>query len=206
MRLNRRTFALGASALALGAPGAAWADSDGDMTIGAETAPVHLFEYASATCPHCAHFHESNWEALKSNYIDAGHVRFTLREMATPPPVVAFGMFQLARCGDATAQEYFRRLAVLFQRQRAILETGSMAGVRDSLLALGGEWGLSPEQVMASLNDEQGADRLTRSIEGANARGVTATPAFFIGDEHITDTAFQRPEGMARILDARLTG
>ena len=56
--LSRRTFA--AAGLFLAAlPGAARAASltSEDVSVGAATAPLHLVEYASATCPHCAHFH-----------------------------------------------------------------------------------------------------------------------------------------------------
>lgn len=205
MTLNRRTFALSGAALVAGAPLLAQADSAvEDMTIGAGDAPIRLIEYASATCPHCAHFHATNWSLLKTSYIDAGRVRFTLREMATPPPAVAFGMFQLARCGGADATEYFRRLAILFEHQQAILATGNMAGVRDALVALGGEWGLTREQVIASLTDQQGADRLNQSIEAASERGVTGTPTFYLDDNRIDDPEFLTPEGMTRLLDARL--
>ena len=172
------------------------------MTIGAPRAPVSLIEYASATCSHCAAFHESNWSLLKSRYIDAGRVRFTLREMVTPPPAVAFAMFQLARAEGADSAEYFRRLAILYQRQQALFQSGTMAGVRAALVALGGEWGLTEPQVTASLNDEVGADRIRRSIAEAQARGVTSTPSFFLNGERVSDPAFRTPDGMTRILDA----
>jgi protein-disulfide isomerase len=202
MKLDRRMLLAGLAALTA-APARAQS-GPAEMTIGAANAPLRLVEYASATCSHCAHFHETNWDLLKSRYIDSGRVRFTLREMATPPAQVAFGMFQLARCGGASAEEYLRRLAILYQRQRAILQSGTMAGVRDALVALGGEWGLTADQVVASLTDQSGADRLQRSIEEANTRGVTGTPAFFIDDVHVTDTSFLTPDGMTRILDAAL--
>jgi protein-disulfide isomerase len=202
MKLDRRTLLTGLTALTI-TPAHAQARPL-DMTIGAANAPLRLVEYASATCSHCAHFHETNWDLLKSRYIDSGRVRFTLREMATPPAQVAFGMFQLARCGGAGAEEYLQRLAILYQRQRAILQTGTMAGVRDALVALGGEWGLTADQVVASLTDQSGADRLQRSIEEASTRGVTGTPSFFIDDVHVTDMSFLTPDGMTLILDAAL--
>lgn len=204
MRLDRRIFSLGATATLLAGP--AHASEADEMTIGADGAPLHLVEYASATCPHCADFHETNWGALKSSYIDTGRVRFTLREMATPPAAVAVGMFQVARCSGASPAEYYRRLGILFQRQRAIIETGSMAGVRDALFALGAEWGLSNQQVWAALTDPAGGTRISRSIEEATARGVTGTPTFFLNNERITDVAFQTPVGMTRVLDAALAG
>jgi protein-disulfide isomerase len=201
--LDRRSFGLGVGLFALGAPMAARAALPDMVTIGRAEAPLHLEEYASATCPHCAHFHETNWARLNSGYIDTGRLRLTMREMLTPPHAVALAMFQLARCETTDGAEYFRRLGILFERQRAILETGTVAGVRDALLAAGAEWGLPQTQVLASLNDPAGRERITRSIEAANAAGVTSTPTFFLNGQRLP-LDFQTADGMTRTLDAAL--
>lgn len=203
MLIDRRTVLAGAPALLFAGQANAQA-GPAEMTIGAGSAPVHLIEYASTTCSHCAHFHHVNWATLKTRYVDQGRVRLTMREMATPPAQVAFGMFQLARCGNADAPEYFRRLAILYERQRAIIQSGSMAGVRDALLALGAEWGLSSDQVIAALTDSAGAARLERSGSEAIASGIDRTPTFVLNGARIDDASFHTPEGMVAILDAAL--
>src|SRR5882757_4712166 len=48
----------------------------GDLAEGSDNAPVTIVEYASMTCPHCAHFHETTYPELKKKYIDTGKVRF----------------------------------------------------------------------------------------------------------------------------------
>jgi protein-disulfide isomerase len=201
MLLNRRTVAL-ASAAALAGIGPALGQSSDEMTIGAASARVSLVEYASTTCGHCAAFHEHNWRALKANYVDTGRVRLTLRELLTPPPSIALAMFQLARAPGADANEYFRRLAILYQRQRSLLQAGTVEAFRLGLVGLGGEWGLTEAQVMASLNDESGVARIRRSIAQAQTQGVTGTPSFFLNGQPVTDPDFHTPEGMARVLDA----
>jgi protein-disulfide isomerase len=201
MHFSRRTVALaGAAALAGIRP--SWAQSSDEMTIGAASARIALVEYASTTCPHCAAFHEHNWAALKANYIDTGRVRLTMREMLTPPPGVALAMFQLARAQGADANEYFRRLAILYRRQARFFELSTTEELRLALVSLGGEWGLTEAQVMAALTDEAGVARIRRSIAEAQARGVTGTPAFFLNGERIADPAFHTPQGMARVLNA----
>jgi protein-disulfide isomerase len=201
MLLSRRTVA-GAGAAALAGIGPALAQTSDEMTIGAAGARVSLVEYASTTCPHCAEFHEHNWAALKADFIDTGRVRLTMRELLTPPPSVALAMFQLARAQDADANEYFRRLAILYQRQRTFFQAGTIENLRVGLVRLGGEWGLTEAQVMASLNDENGIARIRRSIAEAQARGVTGTPTFFLNGQRVADPAFHTPEGMARALNA----
>ncbi len=202
----RRTILVGISGgvvAGLSAPARAQTNND-EMTIGSTTARLHLTEYASLTCPHCAQFHAANWPVLKSRYIDTGRVRFSMREMATSPPAVALAMFQLARCEVASPEEYLRRVAVLFERQNAILGTGTGAGVRDALLATGAEWGLSQAQVLACINDPAAVQRIQRSMEGATALGVNHTPSFLFNGALDEDHDFLTPEGMVRILDVRL--
>ncbi len=201
---RRAILAAGATAALGVAPAFAQAADPDDMTIGAATARLHLIEYASLTCPHCAQFHADNWDTLRARYIDTGRVRFTMREMATPPAAVSVGMFQLARCGGANAEEYLARVKVLFERQRAILGTGTMAGVRDALLATGAEWGLSQQQVMAALSDPAGGERIGRVSQGAAALGVNHTPSFVFNGTLDDDHAFMTRDGMVRMLDARL--
>lgn len=204
MSLSRRSFTLATAGIAATFAGSAFATEGDDTTIGAASAPLHLIEYASLTCPHCAHFHETNWSQLKTNYIDAGRVKLTLRELLTPPHAVSLAMFQLARCGGVAPPEYFRRVAILFGQQRAILATGTVAGVRDSLVAIGGQWGISQEQVLAALNDPAGVERIRRSIDEASQRGVTGTPAFFFNGQAVPYGDVATSDGLRQALDTRL--
>ncbi len=42
------------------------AGPDGDVVLGSDKAPVTIIEYASMTCPHCAHFSENTFPELQS--------------------------------------------------------------------------------------------------------------------------------------------
>ena len=205
--MGRRHVLLGAAALAAvagcdGANGNAAASPD-DMTLGAANAPVQLIEYASTTCGHCAAFHRDVWPQLKANYIDTGKIRFTFREFPTDPAAVAVAGFQLARCNSATTEQYFTRVGVLFEQQQAIFATGSMAGVRDKFIEIGGAAGLSEEQVMQCINDPAGATRITNTVQEGNRQfQITGTPALILNGEKLTDPAAYTYEGLARLLDA----
>jgi protein-disulfide isomerase len=205
VRPSRRAFAAGGVFLALGAGAASAQTTQPDaMTIGHANAPLHLIEFASMTCPHCAEFHHQNWATLKTNYIDTGRLRLTLHEMLTQPAQGAFALFQLARAANSDAPEYFRRVGILFERQRSIFANVSTVGdLVNNLVAAGAEWGLTREQVMASLQDPSAGPRMERSIAAADAQGVTATPTFFLNGARL-EADFQTPEVMVRTLDAAL--
>src|SRR5262249_32542029 len=68
----------------------------GDQIQGQADAPVTIVEYASMTCPHCSHFHETTYPELKKKYIDTGKVRFIFREF--PLDALAAAAAMLARC------------------------------------------------------------------------------------------------------------
>ena len=78
----------------------------GDRSLGKADAPVVMIEYASATCPHCAEFHEKLLPQIKTEYIDTGKVRFIFREF--PLDQLALGAFMLARC--VPEDKYFAKL------------------------------------------------------------------------------------------------
>ena len=85
-----------------------------DKVLGKADAPVTIVEYASMTCSHCAHFHETTFPALKKKYIDTGKARLIFREFPFDPRAEAG--FMLARCaGD----NYFPMVEVLFKQQES---------------------------------------------------------------------------------------
>ncbi len=204
--IGRRSLLLGASVLAFAgiagcnSGGASAAVSPDDIVLGQADAPVTLIEYASATCPHCAAFHEEAWEQLKTNYIDTGKVRFVFREFPTPPPAVAVAGFQLARCGGATPEQYFARLGEVFRQQRAMFASGTMEGVRAKFFEIGGAAGLSEEQVTQCISDPAGAERIRRIIEGAQQFNVTGTPTFVINGQKYEQAPTY--EALSQALDA----
>src|SRR5438093_6803509 len=64
----------------------------GDEIQGQADAPVTIVEYASMTCPHCSHFHETTYPEMKKKYIDTGKVRFVFREFPLDPLALAASM------------------------------------------------------------------------------------------------------------------
>jgi protein-disulfide isomerase len=204
---NRRCVLAGASALA--AVGLARADAQttvtaDDMVMGSPHARLTLIEYASAACPHCAHFHETVFPRLKANYIDTGKVFFVFRETLTSPASVALAGFQVARCNGANADEYFSRIGEIFADQRQMFAAGTMQGVLDTLDLVGSHHGLSPEQVMQCIQDPGGPDRIQRFDQGSSQFNVTGTPTFILNGQKLEDPRTATYDGMSQILDQAL--
>src|SRR5690242_18552470 len=211
--LTRREFVVGASAFAVGSAvfaglaSVAWADSVnvsdlmqpgplGDMALGPENAPVTIVEYASMTCPHCAHFSENTFPKLKERYIDTGKVRFIFREFPFDP--VAAGAFMLARC--AGKDKYFTMVETLFQKQ----DTWAVRQPIEPLKAIAKQTGgFTDQSFEACLTNQKVLD----GIESVRKRAidkfkVDSTPTFFInGERHSGDMSIDE---MAKLIDPYL--
>ena len=143
-------------------------------TLGSDKAPVTIVEYASLTCPHCAKFANSTFEALKTKYIDTDKVHFIYRDF--PFDQAGLRAAMMARCSGP--DHFFGFLAVLFKSQE------SWAGANDpldELAKIGRLGGLSKEQFDACMNDKALMDGILNGrLEAEQKLEVKATPTFII--------------------------
>ena len=159
-----------------------WPAAPGDMNLGNPNARVHVVEYLSLTCPHCAHFHETVFPAFKAKYIDTGRVYFTLRELLTAPAQVAAAGFMMARCNGGT--RYFPIIGQVFRSQPRWPD----GDVKDILLEIAKANGQTEAQFEACLVDEKALAALQARIDYATGTdGVTGTPTFFINGKMVAN-------------------
>jgi protein-disulfide isomerase len=151
----------------------------GEMALGSENAPITVIEYASMTCPHCAHFSETTFPELKKRYIDTGKVRFLFREF--PLDQLAFAGFLLARC--VPSDKYFPMVETLFAQQRDWVVQKPLEPMR----AIAKQAGLSQEAFDACLDNRQLIDGIEKvRSQGAQKFGVNSTPTFFVNGKRLS--------------------
>ena len=145
----------------------------GEMAIGTDSAPITVIEYASMTCPHCAHFSETTFPELKKRYIDTGKVRFIFREF--PLDRLAFAGFLLARC--VPSDKYFPMIETLFAQQRDWVVQSPLQPMR----AIAKQAGVSQEAFDACLEDHKLIEGIEKvRSQAADKFGVNSTPTFFV--------------------------
>ncbi len=217
MRTTRRRFLLAASSLALaaslsggalelfshGAVAQTVAEAElmqpgplGDMVLGDPKAPVTIIEYASMTCPHCAHFALTTFPQLKEKYVDTGKVKYILREFPFDP--IAAGAFMLARCAGGT-DKYYALIDLLFRTQT----TWAVDHPLQPMLNTVKQAGFTEDSFKACLANQKVLD----GIEWVRNRAadkfkVGSTPTFFInGQMTVGAISF---EEMQKLIDPLL--
>ncbi len=149
----------------------------GDMVLGKEDAPVTIVEYASATCPHCATFHEEQWPVIKKEYVDTGKVRFIFREF--PLDQLALAAFMLARCQPK--EKYFPMLGLIMKNQRTWVKDP-----KNELLKLAKLAGMTQADFDACLKNQKLANEVVGISKNASRDfGIDSVPTFFVNGRRV---------------------
>jgi protein-disulfide isomerase len=152
---------------------------DDDHVLGSKDAPITMIEYASFTCPHCAHFHNDILPQIRTNYIDTGKVKLVFRSY--PLDQAALRAAELTEC--VSPLTYFPMVSLLFKEQ------GNWAhGDKplDGLAKIAAGAGIDQAKFQACIDDKTISDRIVaRAQEGQDKFGVESTPTFFVNGRKI---------------------
>lgn len=144
-----------------------------EMSFGRADAPVTIVEYASLTCPHCRNFHLKTFPAFKKEYIDAGKVRFILREF---PIGKTSGAATIAlRC--AKPEKYLTLFGKFMEQQASWV---SQEVRLDPIFKVAAQVGMTRQQFDACRENQSMIDGLKWVKDRGRKLGVIGTPNFFV--------------------------
>ena len=144
-----------------------------DHVLGDPKAPITLIEYASLTCPHCAHFSVAVLPELKKKWIDTGKVKLIYRDF--PLDQTALKAAQLAEC--AGKDKYFGVIDMIFETQpKWATASDPIAELAKSLRIAG----MGDAEVKACLANDAVANGVVADYRGGETLGVNSTPTLFI--------------------------
>ncbi|MCY4404949.1 MAG: DsbA family protein [Rhodospirillaceae bacterium] len=173
-------------------------EKPGDMAVGAPDAPVTVIEFFSLTCPSCERFHKQVYNRLKPEYVDAGRVRFVVRDFPLNAP--AFEAAVLAHC--AGRERYFTFIDVLFQ---TFDDWASSRDFNDKLGQIGELGGVSRDQFADCLADQGLENSIFQSIADGQAEyDVSGTPTLVVnGEKYDGQMSF---DALSKHIDRLLAG
>jgi len=167
------------------------APTDQDRMLGKPDAPITIVEYASLSCPHCAHFAADVLPKLKGKWIDTGQVKLILRAFPLDEPALRAAM--VAQC--APPERYYPLVEMFFQTQEQWVLAKDYRAVLERLTRLAG---IGKKEFDTCLDDKTLEDKVTQSRLTAGTRlDVNATPTFFInGKKYEGDPTFEAIDQM----------
>jgi protein-disulfide isomerase len=160
---------------------------------------VVIDEFASFTCPHCAHFHDTVYPQLKADYIDTGKVRLVYHEVYFD----RYGLWaaMMARCGGE--MRYIGIVDTLYDTQKDWAASDKPAEVVDNLKKIGRAAGMDDASLDACMKDETTAKALIDHYETSfKAAGIEGTPTFLINGEKHSNMGY--PD-LKALIEAELT-
>jgi protein-disulfide isomerase len=147
-----------------------------DHVLGDPNAPVTLIEYASLTCPHCAHFSVAVLPELKKKWIDTGKVKLIYRDF--PLDQTALKAAQLAECSGK--DKYFGVIDMIFETQpKWATASDPIADLSKSLRIAG----MGDAEVKACLANDAVANGVVADYRSGETMGVNSTPTLFINGQ-----------------------
>lgn len=168
-----------------------------ERTQGSPDAPVTMIEYASLTCPHCAHFHTETLPTLRQKYLEPGRVRLVFRDF--PLDQLALQAAQIAH--GSGPERYFATLGVMFAQQAQWSRAADPIAALKQLVQLGG---MSGAEVDAALADEALRDAiLATRLDGEQTHKIRSTPSFLINGTLVTGD--QGVEKFSEMIDQHLS-
>jgi len=172
---------IGLLSIALVAPTPTSADSHSglaitkdDRILGNPEAPITIVEYASLTCPHCAHFANDVLPELKKKWIDPGKVKLILRDFPLDEPALRAAM--IARC--APPDRFYAYVDTLFAAQEKWVMARDYREALSRLVKLGG---MSKDEFDNCLSDTALENKIVEGrLVASKELDVNSTPTFFI--------------------------
>jgi protein-disulfide isomerase len=151
-----------------------------DRILGRPDAPITIVEYASLTCPHCAHFTNAVLPELKKKWIDTGKAKLVLRDYPLDEPALRAAM--IARC--APSDRFYAFIDTFFASQEKWVMSRDYLEALARIAKLGG---MSREDFDACLKN---TDLENKIVEGrlvaTKELDVNSTPTFFINGAKFT--------------------
>jgi len=183
---RRRFMALGGAGLMLAGTGTApaWAAIDLETALapriyGDPDAPIHIAEYFSMSCGHCANFHLNTYPKLKAEWIDTGKARFEYRDFPLRGPAI----YAHALARAVPVEAYESMIDILLRQQQA------WAGADDPVSALARIAriaGIGNDAFVEIIQNRPFLEGIVAIAQkGYETWEINSTPSFVINDQDV---------------------
>ena len=170
-------------------------DALAPRVLGNSDAPIHVAEYYSMTCGHCADFHNNIFPKIKARLIDEGIVRFEMRPF--PLDGLALRAHALARAVPET--KFFAMVKMLLAKHAVWVRANDPIVELQKMARLAG---MAEDEFNVVMRNRPLLEGIVAQRQiGADKWGVSSTPSFVVNDDLVI-SGNQSYEDFAEALSA----
>lgn len=169
-------------------------------TLGSETAPVEIVEYADFQCPHCGEFANVQFPTIKEQLINTGQLRWRFRDFPLDQNFPWTRHASLAGQCAGEQGKFWEMEEALYQNQSgwgasARIPTGAFRDLARGI-------GLDLDKYDACMDSRRYVGRIEASREEGAALGVTGTPTFFVNGRELDNRRFANSDAFKSLVDS----
>ena len=147
--------------------------------VGNADAPIHVAEYYSMTCEHCADFHNNTYPKVKAKLIDEGIVRFELRPF--PLDGLALRAHALVRAVPKT--KFFPLVKILLAKQPVWARATDPVAELQKMARLAGIGTHEFNSIMQNRPLLEGI--VNQRQKGIDQWRISSTPSFVVNNDSV---------------------
>ena len=144
---------------------------------GEASAPIHVAEYYSMTCGHCADFHNNTYPKVKAKLIDEGLVRFEMR----PFPLDGLALRAHALVRAVPESKFFPLVKMLLAKQPVWVRATDPVAELQKMARLAGVSEDEFNGIMRNRPLLEGIVELRQT--GMDDWKISSTPSFVVNDD-----------------------
>ncbi len=147
-----------------------------NKTIGNESSSISMTEFSDFECPYCKSFWEQTFPQIKTNYIDTGKIKFSVKQLPLTFHLYSFSSAVASECA-AEQGKFFEYSSLLYQNQQNL----TSSDLQQYALNLN----LSMPEFNYCFSNVLTADLVSQEIQEAHSLNVFGTPTFFINSKRL---------------------
>ena len=165
---------------------------------GSPTAPLRVIEISDFQCPFCREWHDQSYQAIKSEYVDTGKIRFAYINFPLSIHKNAWPAAEAAMCAAAQGKFWPMHDSLFASQPR----WENLANPQPTLDSLAMGVGVSQDAYTKCVMQHQMRALIQGDMDRADESGVQATPTFIIGTAKISGA--QPLDQFRAVIDAQL--
>lgn len=169
-----------------------------DIITGDSNAPVEIVEYASLSCPHCAHLSQEVLPEIEKQYVSTGKAKIIFRHFPLNEPAIKAA--EVVECAQTNNLNRENFLKVLFSMQQQWAYGEKFV---DDLRKIALVGGIDSAAFDSCLGDKSLETKILATRQEAETKlGVNSTPTLFINGKKFEGE--MTASGIGKAIDSAL--